>query len=344
MKPILDFLGLDRDEGDDTPSSSTSGASVRDTLERLEALPTDRARFVASFAFVLSRVAHADSGFSSAETDAMERLVAERMGLSPDEAAVVVHVAKTQSRLLGEREITLVTREFSRLATRAEVLGLLQCLFAVSRADDDVSDLESREVEAIAAELGIEEQAVDVARRAFAIRHLSWDGELRPERPADHESIHALNVAAFEQDAEALVVQRLRAQEDPIHSLVAVEEGEIVGHVVFSTVTLEDGDGSITRHVALGPLAVAAEHRRRGIAGRLVDEGLRLSRADGAQLCFVLGDPAYYRRFGFEPAAARDLVSEYEGVGDAFMVSELRRGALERHRGLVRYSAAFEGV
>jgi len=119
-------------------------------LDRLE---PERARHIAMFAYLLSRVARADLVISDEETRAMETIVAQAGGLAPELAILVVQMAKTQATLFGGTENYLVTREFSRLATRDEKLALLRCLFAVSASDDSISVKEDNEIRRIADEL-----------------------------------------------------------------------------------------------------------------------------------------------------------------------------------------------
>lgn len=148
---ILKFLGLGR-EAETTGTAETE--SVRKIVRQLDALPPERARYLAAFAYLLSRVAHADLEISEPETRAMERLVTEVGGLPEAQAVLVVEIAKSQSRLFGGTENFLVTREFKEVATPEERRRLLSCLFAVSAADDSVSGTEENQVRQIANELG----------------------------------------------------------------------------------------------------------------------------------------------------------------------------------------------
>jgi putative acetyltransferase len=133
-------------------------------------------------------------------------------------------------------------------------------------------------------------------------------------------------------------VEALRATARPFVSLVAEAEGCVAGHIAFSPVTVDGMD-----HGALGlaPMAVAPAHQRRGIGGALMRAGLAACRAAGAPFVVVLGDPAYYGRFGFVPAAHHGLRCEYDVPAGAFQVQALRPGALDGVRGLVRYHTAF---
>lgn len=128
--------------------------TVRRIASRLERLPPDRARHLAAFAYVLARVANADLRITETETDAMHGLVREHAGLSDDEAALAVEIAKAQARLLGGTENYVVTREFREISSREERVRLLQCLYAVAAADGTISGAESTEIAKVAEELG----------------------------------------------------------------------------------------------------------------------------------------------------------------------------------------------
>ncbi|HEX2251632.1 MAG TPA: N-acetyltransferase [Thermoanaerobaculia bacterium] len=165
--------------------------------------------------------------------------------------------------------------------------------------------------------------------------------EIRPEQANDAEAIHAVHAASFPSEAEADLVDALRAAGRLPVSLVAQREGEIVGHVAFSPVATEWPEAAAG--VGLAPVAVTGPHRRQGIAAALVRAGLEACRAAGFGWVVVLGEPEYYSRFGFRPASEHGLVDEYGG-GAAFQVLELAPGALPIGAGLVRYAAEFAAV
>ena len=125
------------------------------------------------------------------------------------------------------------------------------------------------------------------------------------ERPGDQPAIRAVTLAAFtghphSQQTEAVIVDALRRAGALAVSLVAVEGGELVGHIAFSPVTI---DGSNSGWFGLGPVSVTPQHQGRGIGSRLISDGLAHLKAQGANGCVVVGDPGYYRRFGFRPEA-----------------------------------------
>jgi uncharacterized tellurite resistance protein B-like protein len=142
--------------GSGRPADPAAGDTdtVRKIVARLEALPAERARFLAAFAYTLSRVAHADLDISAEETRAMERIVREVGGLPEAQAVLAVEIAKSQARLFGGTENFLVTREFKEVSSEPERRRLLDCLFAVSAADAGISGAEETQVRQIASELG----------------------------------------------------------------------------------------------------------------------------------------------------------------------------------------------
>lgn len=161
--------------------------------------------------------------------------------------------------------------------------------------------------------------------------------QLRPERASDHDQVRAVHRAAFPTDAEARLVDRLRAVARPVVSLVAVEGSAVVGHILFSPVTLEPaGDGLV---MGLAPMAVRPKRQRQGIGSRLVRYGLERCRELGAVAVVVLGHPDYYPRFGFEPASKFGVRSEYDVPDDVFLLLELAAGAAKG--GVARYHRAF---
>jgi uncharacterized tellurite resistance protein B-like protein len=164
LKSIRAWLGVD------TPEQGEF-APLRETLEALDHLDPKRARFLAAFAYLLGRVAHADQRVSAEETAAMEALVREHGQLSQDQAMVVVQLAKTSNLLFGGTANFLVAREFSTLATYDQKLALMRCLFALAVTDEDISMAEESEIHRIANELRIDHPDL-VALRVEHQRHL----------------------------------------------------------------------------------------------------------------------------------------------------------------------------
>ena len=147
---IRSFLGFS-----DTHAAAGDTETVRKVIEALDQMDPARARFIAAFGYILSRVANADLKISPEEIRAMERIVMERGGLPEEQALIVVQTAKTRAQLFGGTENFLVTREFSRIATRDEKLSLLDCLFAVAAAEGGISTTEDNEIRQIVNELGL---------------------------------------------------------------------------------------------------------------------------------------------------------------------------------------------
>ena len=165
---IWKFLGLDRAPEDRSGASFASSAeAMRGVVDRLEGLDPERARYIARFAYVLGRVAHADLDVSEAETRAMEREVRTLGGLDEDEAVLVVEIAKSQHRHFGSTDSYSITREFARESTAEQKRELVQCLFAVSAADQDVSGAEESEIRRIVKELDLAHEDFIAARSRY---------------------------------------------------------------------------------------------------------------------------------------------------------------------------------
>lgn len=153
--------------------------------------------------------------------------------------------------------------------------------------------------------------------------------------------MHEINVAAFGGTAEARLVDMLREQARPIVSLVAEENGAVVGHVMFTPVSLH---GFHELMLGLAPMAVAPSQQRRGIGSELVKAGLERCKELGAVAVVVLGHPDFYPRFGFASAARFGLACEYEVPAEAFMAMELKEHSLRGASGTVAYHAAFSSL
>ena len=160
---------------------------------------------------------------------------------------------------------------------------------------------------------------------------------IRRERPGDEQAIHRVNESAFGGLDEAAIVHALRANGGMTLSLVAELDGAVVGHILFSSVSIEP-EGTA---VGLAPMAVLPGQQRRGIGGRLVRESLELLRAAGHDAVVVLGHPEYYPRFGFVRASRFGLRCEFECPDEAFMAMELTPGTLTGRSGIVRYRSEF---
>jgi uncharacterized tellurite resistance protein B-like protein len=142
--------------------------TVRRIAGQLDALPVERARFLAAFAYILTRAAAADLHISEDESIEIERLVAEHGGLPNAQAALVAQIARNQSLLYSGTEDYLVTRQFRDLSTDADRIALLRCCYLVSVADDTITAHESQALQQIAKELDIDRGAINVVRNEFA--------------------------------------------------------------------------------------------------------------------------------------------------------------------------------
>jgi uncharacterized tellurite resistance protein B-like protein len=162
MRAILGFLGLEQE-----PSSSGDVDTIHRIAGELDKLDPDRARYVAAFAFVLSRVARADHEVTDDETREMERLVVEKGGLPADQAVLVVQMAKTQQLLFGGTDDFLVTRELARLATHDDKLHIIDCLYAVASSDRRILVAEGNEIARIARELRVEHADLSRIRSTY---------------------------------------------------------------------------------------------------------------------------------------------------------------------------------
>ena len=166
---------------------------------------------------------------------------------------------------------------------------------------------------------------------------------VRAEAPEDHGGVRRVNELAFRTAAEADLVDALREGGAAHVSLVAEEGGRIVGHILFSPVSVESkgGDWEAT---GLGPMAVLPERQGRGVGSALVREGLRECLRLGREVVFVLGHAEYYPRFGFRTAGPLGVTCEFPAPEEFFMVAELAPGALAGRAGLVRYRPEFRNV
>jgi uncharacterized tellurite resistance protein B-like protein len=133
--------------------SSPETETVRKIVRTLDAMEPERARHLAAFAYLLSRVAFADQQISTEETAAMERLVMDHGKLAEEQAVVIVQMAKTQSLLFSGTENFLVAREFGKITSREEKLALLDCLYAVCAVDRNISVAEDNEIRKLSNEL-----------------------------------------------------------------------------------------------------------------------------------------------------------------------------------------------
>lgn len=160
--------------------------------------------------------------------------------------------------------------------------------------------------------------------------------EIRPESPNDYPHIQSIHLKSFPNATEADLVDRLRSDSYAVISLVAQEDDQLVGHVMFSRMSAP------FRALGMAPVAVLPDWRRKGIAAALIRNGIEEARNEDWEGIFVLGDPDYHPRFGFSAGMAEGFSSPY--AGPYLMVLALQGGSLPIQSGQIEYAPAFEGL
>ena len=158
---------------------------------------------------------------------------------------------------------------------------------------------------------------------------------VRPAEAGDRAAIRNILLAAFPGPDEANLVERLRAEGDTAIELVGELDGRVVGHILFSPVEAP------FRALALAPVAVAPDNHGLGIGSALINNGHRIACEQGWDAIFVLGEPEYYRRFGYDPELAAGFSSPY--AGEYFMALALH-APLPASEGEVTHARAFESL
>lgn len=166
---------------------------------------------------------------------------------------------------------------------------------------------------------------------------------VRREEPGDIAAIHAVEEAAFGRPDEADAVDVARRDGHVILSLVALVEGRIAGHILFSSLEIETAGGPVGGAV-LAPLAVLPDFQRQGVGTALMQAGLDGCRAQGIGCVILIGHPSYYPRFGFVPASRFGLRCGFEVPDEAFMAVELIPGFLADKAGFVRFPPEWDGL
>jgi uncharacterized tellurite resistance protein B-like protein len=164
------------------PTDPRDTETVRRIAGQLDALPVDRARFLAAFAYILTRAAAADMDITHAESRAIEQLVAEHGGLPEAQAVLVAQIARSQSLLYSGTEDYLVTRQFRELSAPEDRIALLRCCYLVGATDDTITAMESDTFQEIAKELDIDREAVNGVRNEFAPKLAAIQAMLRLKR------------------------------------------------------------------------------------------------------------------------------------------------------------------
>jgi putative acetyltransferase len=168
---------------------------------------------------------------------------------------------------------------------------------------------------------------------------------IRPEQKEDLNAIREVNTLAFKRENEANLVDAIRGSEFfvPELSLVAITN-EVIGHILFSLVSIETKDRGTVQTLGLAPMAVKPKFQNKGIGSALVREGLRKCEELGFEHVVVLGHPNFYPKFGFVPAKTKGIESPFKVRDEVFMVCELKNGSLNEMSGKVKYPPFFDAV
>ena len=165
---------------------------------------------------------------------------------------------------------------------------------------------------------------------------------IRKEKTSDRQTIREINEFAFGQGEEADIVDALRQNCDELLSLVAVVGGHVVGHILFSPVTIEKS-GQEFRGMGLAPMAVLPSHQGGGVGSALVRRGLGLLKEQNYPFVIVMGHPSFYPRFGFEKASVHGIQPQWEGIPDeAFMIAILDPHKMAGVKGVATYRSEFD--
>jgi len=160
------------------------------------------------------------------------------------------------------------------------------------------------------------------------------------EKAFDYQDIHEVILNAFLSNDEALLVEKLRKSGDVI-SFVAIKNDKVIGHVLFSTASIENSEYA-SPALVLAPVAVLPEFQNQGVGTKLIERGLEECKKQGYSIVTVLGNPQYYSRFGFKPAIEYRIESPMNVPEESFMVLELVTGTLNQVNGVLNYSKAFD--
>jgi putative acetyltransferase len=163
--------------------------------------------------------------------------------------------------------------------------------------------------------------------------------EIREELPRDIPPVRELNRRAFEQEQESNIVDALRSNGAALLSLVATLCDQVVGHIMYSPLSIGHVTGA-----GLGPMAVIPEYQRQGIGSKLVVAGNEKLKKTGCPFVIVIGHASYYSRFGFKPAGRRGITCEWEVPDDVFMLLILDEPTMRDVSGLARYRHEFSSV
>lgn len=164
--------------------------------------------------------------------------------------------------------------------------------------------------------------------------------KIRLEQAEDFNAIRLINLAAFETDDEAKLVEEIRKKVPEMTSLIAEKDEQILGHIMFSPAKCKNYPS--VKIAGLAPMAVLPEHQNSGIGSKLIKAGLEACKNSGYQAVVVLGHPNYYPKFGFIPSVNYDLTCEYDVPPEVFMVLEFQKDILKRCKGIIEYHPVFK--
>lgn len=165
---------------------------------------------------------------------------------------------------------------------------------------------------------------------------------IRSEKPEDYQKIYEINKIAFGTEIEARLVNNLRKTEGfiPELSLVAENDGEVVGYILFSPIHIK-ADSKIVPILTLAPMAVLSDYQKKGIGSLLIKEGIKKCKELGHKIIVLVGHADYYPRFGFVKASAKGLKLPFDVPDEAFMVYEIIPNSLAGITGTVEYPPEF---
>lgn len=159
---------------------------------------------------------------------------------------------------------------------------------------------------------------------------------IRREQPQDIPEIRQLHIRASGQEQEASIIDKLRKNCDSILSLVALSDGKVVGHILFSPAVIEGKHGRLVG-TGLAPLAVLPEYQRKGFGTQLIQTGISRMKKGGCPYIIVIGQAEYYARFGFERASRSGISIERDVTDEAFMILRLDKKAMIGITGVAMY-------
>ncbi|OZM56817.1 hypothetical protein CIB95_08570 [Lottiidibacillus patelloidae] len=166
---------------------------------------------------------------------------------------------------------------------------------------------------------------------------------IRSEQKADIERIYQINTLAFAREGEGKLVNEIRKSPyfiPPLSLVAENDKGIVIGHILFSKITIETSDKSVET-LALGPVAVVPDFQRQGVGGALIREGIRKAKGLNYDSVVVLGHAEYYPKFGFSKASEKGIKPPFTVPDEAFMILELKEEALKNVIGTVKYTEPF---